>query len=636
MPFLENVTRGRGIPRERLEEVGEHYYALRRPSARSTTRTGTLLAAIEADLAAARHRPAGLLGQPQLGPLPRPTRVAADDGGRRHPGRLLRDQRLLVVLRRAGSTARTSPTPSRRSAGAPAARQAAALLQPPRLRRADGRRDARRRWPSSPTTRAAARTGLRHPLDPDAMNDGSGPHGGAYLAQHRDAAGDVAERVARGDRAPLRPRPGLLLAVRAAAGAVARARRQRPPREAGRRRGRGRWCWSRSASSPTTWRSSTTSTPRRWPPPSGSGSTPSGPPPPGTDPRFVAMVRDLLLERAAVERGETVDRAAVGGWPPCWDRCAGRAAAPTRAATAAGPVRAGLSVPRPAGRSERPARPRRRRRPRGRRAGRRGCRARGRRGRRHQVQPDRHRHRGRPGRRGLIRERLLGGPARRRVRRRGGRRRARAPAGCVWIVDPIDGTVNYLYGLPHYAVSASPPRSTARSSPGWSLAPALGLRVRRHAAAAGRPATARPIRPRAAVPLARAAGRHRLQLRAAGADPPGRRTSPGCCRGSATSGGSAPAPSTSARWPPARSTPTSRRAPHIWDHAAGGLVAAEAGGTLEVDPLAGREAAADLRSRRRFRGVPGRRRRRRFRAVARARTRPARRRGNSRRVTLCS
>ena len=28
VPFLENVTRGRGIPRERLEEVGEHYFHL--------------------------------------------------------------------------------------------------------------------------------------------------------------------------------------------------------------------------------------------------------------------------------------------------------------------------------------------------------------------------------------------------------------------------------------------------------------------------------------------------------------------------------------------------------------------------------------------------------------------------------
>src|SRR5918996_6474311 len=26
LPFLENVTRGRGIPRERLAEVAEHYY----------------------------------------------------------------------------------------------------------------------------------------------------------------------------------------------------------------------------------------------------------------------------------------------------------------------------------------------------------------------------------------------------------------------------------------------------------------------------------------------------------------------------------------------------------------------------------------------------------------------------------
>ncbi|MGI9606579.1 MAG: ferrochelatase, partial [Acidimicrobiales bacterium] len=26
VPFLENVTRGRGIPRERLEEVGAHYH----------------------------------------------------------------------------------------------------------------------------------------------------------------------------------------------------------------------------------------------------------------------------------------------------------------------------------------------------------------------------------------------------------------------------------------------------------------------------------------------------------------------------------------------------------------------------------------------------------------------------------
>jgi protoporphyrin/coproporphyrin ferrochelatase len=35
----------------------------------------------------------------------------------------------------------------------------------------------------------------------------------------------------------------------------------------------------------------------------------------------VAAVRDLLLERAAVERDEPVVRASVGRLPACWDRC---------------------------------------------------------------------------------------------------------------------------------------------------------------------------------------------------------------------------------------------------------------------------------------------------------------------------
>ncbi len=42
---------------------------------------------------------------------------------------------------------------------------------------------------------------------------------------------------------------------------------------------------------------------------------------PGVDPRFVAVVRDLLVERAAAERGEVPDRATVGGLPASWDRC---------------------------------------------------------------------------------------------------------------------------------------------------------------------------------------------------------------------------------------------------------------------------------------------------------------------------
>ena len=42
---------------------------------------------------------------------------------------------------------------------------------------------------------------------------------------------------------------------------------------------------------------------------------------PGEDPRFVAVVRDLLVERATVERGGEVARAAVGSISARWDRC---------------------------------------------------------------------------------------------------------------------------------------------------------------------------------------------------------------------------------------------------------------------------------------------------------------------------
>jgi ferrochelatase len=42
---------------------------------------------------------------------------------------------------------------------------------------------------------------------------------------------------------------------------------------------------------------------------------------PGTHPAFVAMIRDLLLERAAVERGERPDRVVLGQLGAHWDSC---------------------------------------------------------------------------------------------------------------------------------------------------------------------------------------------------------------------------------------------------------------------------------------------------------------------------
>ncbi|MCU1582806.1 MAG: Inositol-monophosphatase [Microbacteriaceae bacterium] len=52
-------------------------------------------------------------------------------------------------------------------------------------------------------------------------------------------------------------------------------------------------------------------------------------------------------------------------------------------------------------------------------------------------------------------------------------------SGLTWIVDPIDGTVNYLYGLPHYAVSIAvvegePDPASWRALAGAVVNPAIG------------------------------------------------------------------------------------------------------------------------------------------------------------------
>ncbi len=61
MPFLENVTAGRGVPRERLEQVAEHYYAFGGVSP-INQQCRDLIAAIEKDFAARSIGAAGVLG----------------------------------------------------------------------------------------------------------------------------------------------------------------------------------------------------------------------------------------------------------------------------------------------------------------------------------------------------------------------------------------------------------------------------------------------------------------------------------------------------------------------------------------------------------------------------------------------
>ncbi len=87
-------------------------------------------------------------------------------------------------------------------------------------------------------------------------------------------------------------------------------------------------------------------------------------PTPGVDPRFVAMVRELLVERAAAERGEQPDRPAGGLLGASWDVCPVGCCANPRADRPA--LAAPTHLTRPYGwrrerrrqRAERPRRPR--------------------------------------------------------------------------------------------------------------------------------------------------------------------------------------------------------------------------------------------------------------------------------------
>ena len=61
MPFLENVTRGRSIPPERLAAVAEHYYAVGGVSP-INQQCRDMLAAVRADFSASGLALPGLLG----------------------------------------------------------------------------------------------------------------------------------------------------------------------------------------------------------------------------------------------------------------------------------------------------------------------------------------------------------------------------------------------------------------------------------------------------------------------------------------------------------------------------------------------------------------------------------------------
>jgi myo-inositol-1(or 4)-monophosphatase len=178
----------------------------------------------------------------------------------------------------------------------------------------------------------------------------------------------------------------------------------------------------------------------------------------------------------------------------------------------------------------------------------------------------------------LIRERLLGArPADGFIGEEGDD--IGGTSGVQWIVDPIDGTVNYLYGLPHYAVSIAAARGDEIVA-GVVLSPAEGLE---YAATLGAGSTCN------GVPL---------EVRR----PPGlEQALVGTGFGYETSVRERQAYAVARMLPQVRDIRRRgscaldlcavaagqldayvEEGPHIWDYAAGGLVAIEAGATLEI------------------------------------------------------
>ena len=236
MPFLQNVTRGRGVPDERLAEVAEHYQHFGGVSP-ITAQNRALLAALGAEFAARGIDLPVYCGNRNWHPMLTDTVAADGADGRRHA-------LVLATSAYGGYSAcrqyrrghRRAPAPRSGRRRRPPIAKLRHFFDHPGSSPPTPTRCAPR-WPACPGRRATTpgwcsprtRSRCRWPTPP-------GPAGGRYLAQHRETARLVAG--GRGRRRGLRP--GVAVPVRPAAGAVAGAGHQRPPAGAGRRGRAGR------------------------------------------------------------------------------------------------------------------------------------------------------------------------------------------------------------------------------------------------------------------------------------------------------------------------------------------------------------------------------------------------------------
>ena len=317
MPFLENVTRGRGIPPERLAEVAEHYDAVGGVSP-INGQNRELLAAIESDFAANDVALPVFWGNRNWSPyLSEAFGEMAAAGVRR-----------AAVFVTSAYASYSGCRQYREDLAA----ATEGVAEPPRLDKVrhyfnhpgfiqpmvDATADALAELP--PEARESAHLAFVTHSIPTEMAQTSGPAGGAYEAQHREVGRIIAAELAGRTGAELPwqlvycsrsgppSRPWLEpdvnehlaeLAAQGATGVVVvpigfvsdhmEVRFDLDTEAAATAADLGLpFVRARTA---------------------------------GTDPRFVAMIRDLVLERAAAERGQELARRTCGGLGPSHDVC---------------------------------------------------------------------------------------------------------------------------------------------------------------------------------------------------------------------------------------------------------------------------------------------------------------------------
>jgi protoporphyrin/coproporphyrin ferrochelatase len=316
IPFLENVTRGRGIPRERLAEVGEHYLHFGGVSP-INEQNRLLLAAIRADFAAAGIELPVYWGNRNWDPyLADALREMADDGVRR----------ALAFV----TAAYSSYSSCRQYRENLATAQAEVGSRAPDI-------DKIRHYfnhpgfvepmidntvaalASLPTEVAAdARLAFTTHSIPLAQAETSGPQGGAYVRQHLETARLVAEgtsqRLRRGIDWDLvyqsRSGPPSQAWLEPDIGDHLRAERERGTSAVvmvpiGFVSDHIEVAWDLDTEAVDVAAQIGLPVAR-------AGTV-------GTDPRFVAMVRELVCER--LEDRPTAERPALGTCGPSWDAC---------------------------------------------------------------------------------------------------------------------------------------------------------------------------------------------------------------------------------------------------------------------------------------------------------------------------